>query len=376
MIAAVDPVDGGTIRAGDLDVGALRSRAARRYRRDVVTYLAQRAAANLIPHLTVAEQLGPAGREHVEQLALAHRIDARAGELSGGEQARAALAVGLSRETPIVLVDEPTAELDDASAALALELLLRASRSGRTLVVATHDPALIDAADATVTLAPRLDSAAPPPRRAQPARGDAVVALEAVTKSYDGVRVVDDVTLAVAEGEVGVLLGRSGSGKSTVLMIAGGWTRPDAGGVSVPGGTRTPAWSGTAYLAQRFALLPELSVAENVALPLRLDGRDTSPAARILERLSLDGLRDRLPSEISIGQQQRTALARALVGRPRALLADEPTSHQDAGSAELVWAALAEAAADGTACLVATHDDASMMRGDRIWQIDDGRILG
>jgi putative ABC transport system ATP-binding protein len=95
----------------------------------------------------------------------------------------------------------------------------------------------------------------------------------------------------------------------------------------------------------------------------------------VLARLGLDALGDRLPGETSIGQQQRTALARALVDRPAALLADEPTSHQDAGSAALVWQALDEACAEGTACLIASHDEAAASHADRVWRIEDGHMV-
>jgi putative ABC transport system ATP-binding protein len=182
---------------------------------------------------------------------------------------------------------------------------------------------------------------------------------------------VDDASLRIGSGELAGLLGRSGSGNSTLLMAAGGWLRPDGGSVSLPG----LRWHETAYLAQRFGLLPELSVAENVGLPLRLTGtEDDGLVAGVLARLGLDGLAGRLPAETSVGQQQRTALARCLVSQPAALLADEPTSHQDAASAELVWRALDHACAAGTACLVATHDEAAARQADRVWHIADGRV--
>jgi putative ABC transport system ATP-binding protein len=152
-------------------------------------------------------------------------------------------------------------------------------------------------------------------------------------------------------------------------MIMAGFLAADAGSASLPG----TGWAETSYLPQRFGLLPELSIAENVALPRRLGDR-TLDVSELLERLGLAELADRLPSETSIGQQQRAALARALAIRPAALLADEPTSHQDARSAQRVWSALSDAAADGTACLVATHDAAAAAHADRVWHITDGRV--
>jgi len=368
VLAGIDAADGGTVEVCGTNVSALSGGALRRYRRTQVAYLAQRAAANLVPHLTVAEQLGEGGDAIVDRLGLAERVGARASELSGGEQARAALAVGLSRGTPVLLVDEPTAELDHDAARLVVDALKAAAREGRTVVVATHDPELVSLASSRVALAHASTSA--PVTRSPNATGAAVVTIERLTKTYDGRAVVDDVSLELRAGELGVVLGRSGSGKSTLLMVAGGWIAPDSGAVEVPG----LRWHETSYLAQRFGLLPELSVAENVGLPLRLAEADDADVQPLLERLGLNGLERRLPGETSIGQQQRTALARALAGAPRTVLADEPSSHQDAASAELVWSALADACARGAACLVATHDAAAASRADRVWLLEDGRI--
>ena len=277
-----------------------------------------------------------------------------------------------------MLADEPTAELDRAAAKRVIGVFARIAAAGRTVVVATHDPDLVRVASAAVELAaPRSgeERSTAPVRRST---GEpAVIVLAALTKSYDGKRVVDAASLEVSPGELGVLLGRSGSGKSTLMMVAGGWMRADAGSVAVPGGDTggPPPWRRTAYLAQRFGLLPELTVGENVALPLRL-ARAGSQAVvdSLLHRLALREIVDRAPLETSIGQQQRIALARALALEPTALLADEPTSHQDAGSAELVWHALEVACEAGTACLVATNDERLAARADRVWHIEDGRV--
>jgi putative ABC transport system ATP-binding protein len=194
-----------------------------------------------------------------------------------------------------------------------------------------------------------------------------------VTKHYGNTIAVDDVSLDLAAGETGVLLGRSGSGKSTLLMVLGGWLPPDAGDT----GIASTAWSEVGYMPQRFGLLPELTVAENVALPLRVShAEDDERVATLLGLLALADLASRPPTETSIGQQQRVALARALVQRPAILLADEPSSHQDRRSADRVWEAIAAARAEGTACLVATHDEAAAAYADRVWQIADGRLAG
>jgi putative ABC transport system ATP-binding protein len=151
-------------------------------------------------------------------------------------------------------------------------------------------------------------------------------------------------------------------------MVAGGWIDPDRGTVEPPATT----WGELAYVPQRFGLVPELTVEENVELPARLVG--AAPAAGLFERLAIQGLLDRYPAQISIGQQQRVAIARALRLESRIVLVDEPTSHQDPVHAELVWAALGAAADAGSACLIATHEFDARRRADRWWPIEDGRL--
>jgi putative ABC transport system ATP-binding protein len=370
ILGGIDAADAGEIDVAGVDVRGLRGAALRRFRRETAAFLAQRAAANLVPQLTLREQLG-AGVAHAERVGLGRRIDAVASALSGGEQARAALAVGLSRSTPVILLDEPTAELDRHAAALVVDELRAAAASGRTVIVATHDAELVELADTRLELTLPTVPAAHDPHVRDP-RDEPVLVVQRLTKRYDGAAVVEAASLDVRAGELAVLLGRSGSGKSTLLMAAGDWLKPDSGEVRTPGGR----WHETAQLAQRFGLLPELTVAENVGLPLRLRGStDVARIDEVLTRLGLADLHDRLPGETSIGQQQRTALARALVDRPDALLADEPTSHQDPGSAALVWQSLDGACAEGTACLVATHDESAALHADRVWRIEDGRIV-
>ena len=106
----------------------------------------------------------------------------------------------------------------------------------------------------------------------------------------------------------------------------------------------------------------------------RLVAADGAAAEALLERLGLAELAGRPPQETSIGQQQRTALARALVLRPAVLLADEPTSHQDAGWRDAVWQVLVDAAESGTACLVATHEEEIARYANRVWQVDSGVV--
>jgi ABC-type lipoprotein export system ATPase subunit len=334
-------------------------------RADEVAFVSQRAADNLFPQLTLAEH--SAQQSTLELLGIADRTDRLASELSGGELARAAIAVALGRGAQIVVIDEPTAELDRATAAGVLAAIRDAAATGATFVVATHDPDVLEIADATVDLTRRR----PAPlhlheRTTEP--GGVALGADGLAKSYDGVVALAGATLELRAGELGVVVGRSGSGKSTLLMLLGGWLEPDRG-TSVP---RSHAWRELAYVPQRFGLVPELTVEQNIELPARFDG--DAPDDELLERLDLTELRDRLPAEISIGQQQRVAIARALRLRPRVLLVDEPTSHQDAGHADVVWAVLRDAAAGGAACLVATHELDAQRRADVSWQIESGAL--
>ncbi len=208
-----------------------------------------------------------------------------------------------------------------------------------------------------------------------------------VVKSYkrgpEKVVALDEADLALTPGELVALLGPSGSGKTTLLNILAGWERSDSGELRWQGHTgqdlgRLP-WRSLAVVPQRLGLLEELSVRENVELPLRLEGSldaaGSGRASELLEWLRLDHLADRPPSETSLGEQQRAALARAVLPVPAVLLADEPAGHQDRVSSELVLRTLRAAARQGTACLVATHNPDSLVFCDRSVEMRDGRVV-
>ena len=185
----------------------------------------------------------------------------------------------------------------------------------------------------------------------------------------------------IRPGDRVVLMGPSGSGKSTLLHLMAGLDDPTVGTVSWPGiGLRDSLRPGpVAVIFQGPSLLPPLTVEENVALPLVLDGvRDAEAhrAARtILELLGLLGLREKLPEEISGGQAQRVAVARALAGAPRLILADEPTGQLDrTNGAAVVDVLLAAAAHAGAALVVSTHDPTVAERLPDVWQMHNGRL--
>ena len=214
-----------------------------------------------------------------------------------------------------------------------------------------------------------------------PAEGGTVlVRLAGVTKRHGGRAVLDDVTLDVRAGELLAVVGPSGAGKTTLLNVLLAWDEPDAGTVARapvvrPGADGLVAWRSVAVVPQLRGLLDDLTLAENVELPLRLAGAaDRSPAAGLIDRLGLAHLGGRRPDQVSLGEQQRAAVARALVLRPALVLADEPTAHQDRASADLVLAALRDAVDGGAGCVMVTHDDAAVQVADAVVSAVRGRL--
>jgi putative ABC transport system ATP-binding protein/lipoprotein-releasing system ATP-binding protein len=186
----------------------------------------------------------------------------------------------------------------------------------------------------------------------------------------------------VLPGQRIALVGPSGSGKSTLLHLMGGLDSPTLGTVDWPAiGDRDVLRPGpVAMVFQGPSLLPPLTVLENVGLPLVLAG-ESDAASRVkaraaLDRLGLGDLADKLPEEISGGQSQRVAVARALAGEPRLILADEPTGQLDHTSgAKVVEVLLAACEHAGAALVVATHDPAVADRMGERWEIQSGRMV-
>lgn len=180
-------------------------------------------------------------------------------------------------------------------------------------------------------------------------------------------RVLSGIDLAVGGGEVAILRGPSGSGKSTLLNLIAGLHLPDAGEVVVDG-TVVSALRESArdafraarvgYVFQTFNLLSPLSALENLLVPAALGGvpADEAAARGILEQLGLGGHLDKRPYELSVGQRQRVAVARAVLKRPSLLLADEPTANLDEESSRAVIAAMRRVGEGGATLVLATHD--------------------
>jgi len=220
----------------------------------------------------------------------------------------------------------------------------------------------------------------------------ALLTVRGVDRSFGSgpgaVHALRDVSFDVEPGTMVALVGRSGSGKTTLLNVIGGLDRPDAGRVVVDDveitgldedGLSRLRRDRVSYVFQTFGLIPVLSAAENVGVPLRLaraDPKERENRVRLL--LDLVGLADHAqqrPGELSGGQQQRVAIARALAASPRLLIADEPTGQLDAETGLAVMALLRGVVeSEGVTAVVATHDPVMMALADRVIRIADGQV--
>ncbi len=222
--------------------------------------------------------------------------------------------------------------------------------------------------------------------------GRPMVVAEALVRDYpsgdDVVHALRGVDLRVERGQLVAVRGRSGSGKTTLLNLIGGLDRPTAGRVEVDGDevssmneSQLVAFRRTtvAFIFQAFGLLPILSAAENVEVPLRLVRADSRARdARVEELLDLVGLGPRAghrPHELSGGEQQRVAIARSLANRPKLLLADEPTGQLDSHTGHAIMGLLRTVVrTEGVTAVVATHDPALLDLADRVVEIHDGLL--
>jgi len=203
------------------------------------------------------------------------------------------------------------------------------------------------------------------------------------------VHALRDVSFDVEPGTMVALVGRSGSGKTTLLNVVGGLDRPDSGTVTVSGtevtaldedGLSQLRRDTVAYIFQTFGLIPVLSAAENIGVPLRMSRTPIAEReSRVELLLELVGLADHAqqrPGELSGGQQQRVAIARALAASPRLLVADEPTGQLDADTGLAVMALLRGVVeSEGVTALVSTHDPVMMALADRVVRISDGQVV-
>ncbi len=233
--------------------------------------------------------------------------------------------------------------------------------------------------------------------RRGPGRAVSLVAMSAAVASTRGLvkafgagrsrrAVLDGVDLDLRAGEMVAVVGRSGSGKSTLLHVLGGLARADSGEITVAGVRVDRCGEGeltdlrrrrVGFVFQFFHLLPELTGAENVVLPARLAGAGAPARARalaLIDRLGVADAATRLPGVLSGGEQQRLAVARALVNDPVLILADEPTGNLDEQSGHEVLGLLRSLADEGRSVLVVTHEHEAAAMADRVLHLRGGRL--
>ena len=217
-----------------------------------------------------------------------------------------------------------------------------------------------------------------------------MIQLENVFKQFDGpggkVTALDNVSLSLAQGELLVINGHSGCGKSTLLLTAAGMLRPNSGKVRLLGkhdpydlsaDMRSRLRAGSiGFVFQQFHLIPYLTVRENILAPLlALSSEDPDRrAAELILQLGLEARREHLPSQLSTGERQRTALARALFNKPEIILADEPTGNLDDENTEIVLNQLRDYASSGGSVLLVTHNSKAADYATRVIKMRNGRL--
>ena len=453
IVAGFDRASAGSVRVGGVDVGALSGWGAARFRSRAIGYADQHywraLAGELIARELVGVQLGlagvPAEQRHaradelLERVGLGTRRDAHPRELSGGEQQRVALCAALAGRPELLIADEPTGELDAATARDVLALIAELVReSGSTALVVSHDPASAERADRViqvrdgrisdervtgasgdgaivvgrggwlrlpedvlrsagidrhataelrgreVVLQPAGESVTvsqalePPPGAAQGAcvTGTQAPIVEArgLTKRFGAAAPIERLDATFAPGKLTVVTGPSGSGKTTLLLLLAGLELPDEGdvlldGVSLAGldraGRAELRRARLAFVGQTAGLTPFLGARENVELALELRGLPSDGAAPALAAVGLAEHADRPVAELSAGQRERAALARAVAVQPRVIVADEPTARLDGANALALGALLAEVAGTtGATVICATHDPLLIEQAD------------
>ncbi len=309
--------------------------------------------------------------------------------LSSGEQQRVVIAAALAMRPAVLILDEPAANLDAEGVRLLVEVLVRLRRDCRvTVIVIEHRLApFMPHADRVVWLADGTVASPPPPctplplSRRERGRGDGgeevrapLVSLRHVAAGYDGRSVLQDCSLTLCRGDFAALVGPNGAGKTTLARVLAGILRPRRGRVVWHTGGRGPRVG----LLQQNPLHQLVcdTVEEEVAFgPRNLGVERAADVAAVLAQADLTGLRHRPTHALSVGEQQRTALAATLALNPALLILDEPTIGQDGGHLFRLMDSLADLNRAGQTVLLITHDRQLVAQyADRVWVMDEGRM--
>lgn len=408
-LAGLDQPDGGMVRIAGAAMSRRPESERAKLRAESIGFLAQ--SNNLFEHLSVSDNIrlqmrlrGARGndvRELLDRVGLRERGDAMPGMLSGGEAARAGLAVALAADPPILFADEPTAEVDAETEEHILAVLEDRRARGGAAIVATHSPAIASRASRVLKIAdgrivegervaagltmmpPRPAAGFHSIRRAQ--LGSPIIVATSLAKVFalgdQRIAAVRPMSLTLHARQRVALVGPSGGGKSTLLNLLAGLDDPSSGSVTWPGldAGRSLRPLQIGFVFQAPSLIPTLSVIENVRLPMEIAGVDARSAMtpqEALERLDIADLCAKLPDQLSGGQMQRVALARAMATRPKVLLADEPTGQLDRQTgAEMMDALLFALDGSDTALVVATHDPTVAGRLPERWRMQAGEFI-